>query len=360
MRFYIASRLENAAMVARLRDDLIKHGHWTINGSVRGDADALRQTALAETRGVEAADVLVALLPGGRGTHVELGIALGLGKAVIIYATGDMAVFGTGEETCAFYHHPNVTLAGSLAEIGLIFPMARNKAGPYGASMLPPMRLSREWAAEYLSYAGSDLDAAARRRRDFLQDAFCRWVNVIALLEERDRAEDQARTWRGNYDRVVQLGNEAQDLLIEAAKERDAAIERAIDIDARLSEACNEHENALDTANGREDSLQAEVAELRAALDGAITLKEKWQRNCASALIERDSALFLRDSANENRDEARRVLVELTKLGHKNAVDYGDACSWDADAALAEAESLAYIPPKSAVPATATSPVSDT
>jgi nucleoside 2-deoxyribosyltransferase len=42
--------------------------------------------ALAELAGIREADVLLVLLPGGCGTHVEIGAALALGKPVIIHA----------------------------------------------------------------------------------------------------------------------------------------------------------------------------------------------------------------------------------------------------------------------------------
>jgi hypothetical protein len=42
--------------------------------------------ALAELAGVRDADVLIVLLPGGYGTHVEIGAALALGKPVILHA----------------------------------------------------------------------------------------------------------------------------------------------------------------------------------------------------------------------------------------------------------------------------------
>ena len=50
--------------------------------------DGYADTALAEIAAVREADVLVVLLPGGYGTHVEIGAALALGKPVILHATG--------------------------------------------------------------------------------------------------------------------------------------------------------------------------------------------------------------------------------------------------------------------------------
>ena len=74
-------------------------------------------------RGLTAADLaeyaarerVILLLPGGRGTHVELGMALALGKKVFLCA-GDAEAFAP-EDTVAFYHLPGVVrLAGSREE----------------------------------------------------------------------------------------------------------------------------------------------------------------------------------------------------------------------------------------------------
>lgn len=54
-----------------------------------------------------AADIVFVLLPGGFGTHVELGMALGFGKKVIVHSV-DPDIFTKTQGTCAFYHHPIV------------------------------------------------------------------------------------------------------------------------------------------------------------------------------------------------------------------------------------------------------------
>jgi hypothetical protein len=62
--------------------------------------------ARREILGVVEADIVIVLLPGGRGTHAELGAALALAKPVALH-TNDSGIF-VGPETCAFYHHPCV------------------------------------------------------------------------------------------------------------------------------------------------------------------------------------------------------------------------------------------------------------
>ena len=54
------------------------------------------------------ADVLVVLLPGGYGTHVEIGAALALGKPVILHAP-DRKTLET-PYLCVFHYHPAVKL----------------------------------------------------------------------------------------------------------------------------------------------------------------------------------------------------------------------------------------------------------
>ena len=72
------------------------------------DPDRYAETALKEIEGVRDADVVIALLPGGRGTHVEIGAALGLGKPVILHAPDRDSL--TKPYPCVFHYHPGVTL----------------------------------------------------------------------------------------------------------------------------------------------------------------------------------------------------------------------------------------------------------
>lgn len=128
-KFYIASKLENAPQVRWLADRLKAQGwehtyDWTVHGSVQGDPELCQQVSMNETDGVLEADVVIVLLAGGRGTHAELGIAIGstrLGQALVeagvaaeierritIFSPDPVKDFGGGGTTCAFYHHPLV------------------------------------------------------------------------------------------------------------------------------------------------------------------------------------------------------------------------------------------------------------
>lgn len=112
MRFYIASGLQNRALAKDMIDFIQSRGHtlvydWTGHGDVRGQGlDRLTEVASAEYSAVRDAEFLLVMLPGGCGTHTELGIALGTrsNKRIILWsATGQE--FIDGPDTCVFYHH---------------------------------------------------------------------------------------------------------------------------------------------------------------------------------------------------------------------------------------------------------------
>jgi hypothetical protein len=123
MQFYIATRLENHETHNRLRDLLHGGGHrisydWTTHGAAWPHGrNFVARVAMNECAGVMDADLVIVLLPGGRGTHVELGIALALGLPVLLWSE-DPKVFDIGPATCAFYHADNVKrISGPLNNI---------------------------------------------------------------------------------------------------------------------------------------------------------------------------------------------------------------------------------------------------
>lgn len=116
MKFYIASGLENRACAAQTIKALQAAGHfvtydWTKHGDMRQNGhECLSDIATNEVLGVRSAELVLVLLPGGKGTHTELGIALSEAdkKKIIIWSeTG--REFSDWQSTCAFYHHPSVT-----------------------------------------------------------------------------------------------------------------------------------------------------------------------------------------------------------------------------------------------------------
>lgn len=114
MKFYIASKLENAENVIRIANVLKARGwihtyDWTKHGSVQKEGEQrIKEVAQNEIRGVKNADIVIVLLPGGRGTHAELGAANVLDIPVFIHASDDSLFLQDGN-TCAFYWNSNVT-----------------------------------------------------------------------------------------------------------------------------------------------------------------------------------------------------------------------------------------------------------
>ncbi|MBZ9688516.1 nucleoside 2-deoxyribosyltransferase [Clostridium estertheticum] len=113
MKFYIASKLENYEQVQYIRDRLKEQGwthtyDWTQHGSVKSiSTELLKEVAEKEFQGVKEADVVIVLTPQGRGTHVELGMALALDKKVFIWHENDK-YFKCTDDTSSFYWLPNV------------------------------------------------------------------------------------------------------------------------------------------------------------------------------------------------------------------------------------------------------------
>jgi hypothetical protein len=111
VKFYIATGLANFKNHNIIRDELIRLGHeitydWTVHGSVKEKGiEILQEKGMLEAKGVEDADFVVVLLPGGRGTHSELGMSIALKKKTIIWAqVENKDFFKACKKTCIFYH----------------------------------------------------------------------------------------------------------------------------------------------------------------------------------------------------------------------------------------------------------------
>lgn len=112
MRFYVATGLVNRDQAQDMIAFIQDRGHlpvydWTAHGDVRGQGtERLAEVAFSEYSAVRDAELVLLMLPGGCGTHTELGIALGTraNKRILLWsATGKE--FEDGPNTCVFYHH---------------------------------------------------------------------------------------------------------------------------------------------------------------------------------------------------------------------------------------------------------------
>jgi len=139
MKYYIATSLSRASDYRVVRDSLEIYGHeisydWTLHGSVKSvSKERLSEVASLELAGVSAADFVIVLLPGGYGTHLELGFAIAKGKKVFLHSE-DPLLFELGPQTNAFYHHSDVTrflcpltAIGATVNSLLTQPAGRNK-----------------------------------------------------------------------------------------------------------------------------------------------------------------------------------------------------------------------------------------
>lgn len=111
MKFYIGSGLKNYKLVNYYAKILKENGleetyNWVKN--IKNDITKkdLEKYAKEETQAIVNSDIIIILLPAGRGTHVELGMALTINKKIFLCSE-------TNEEfniknTVAFYELPNI------------------------------------------------------------------------------------------------------------------------------------------------------------------------------------------------------------------------------------------------------------
>jgi nucleoside 2-deoxyribosyltransferase len=110
-RFYLATRKDRAAEADAISAILKTRGWertltWTSHDGQGSDHHA--KVAQDELEAVRNADVLIVMLPGGFGTHVEIGAALALGKPVILHTPNRETL--EKPYPCVFHYHPRVTI----------------------------------------------------------------------------------------------------------------------------------------------------------------------------------------------------------------------------------------------------------
>ncbi|WZY00569.1 nucleoside 2-deoxyribosyltransferase [Bacillus sp. FSL W7-1360] len=108
--FYIASSFRNRTQVQFVRDALIEAGlsctyDWTKHGRATTVAQ-LKEIGEKEMKAVRLADIMIILLPAGKGSHVELGLAIAEQKAIYLYSSGGEAL--APEVASTFYYLPGI------------------------------------------------------------------------------------------------------------------------------------------------------------------------------------------------------------------------------------------------------------
>ncbi|CAN7403880.1 nucleoside 2-deoxyribosyltransferase [Rossellomorea sp. LjRoot5] len=120
MKFYIGSSFANKDHVRYVSDRLEQKGFiqaydWTRNERASTVKD-LQHIGQNEKDAIIDSNVVIIMLPGGKGSHVELGIALGLEKRIILYSPNDEV--HDFANTTTFYHLPEVEkCSGSKEEL---------------------------------------------------------------------------------------------------------------------------------------------------------------------------------------------------------------------------------------------------
>lgn len=106
-RLYISTGWENRALAAQVAD-VAEGGGWEIayrwwRYDTKAFLDERERVRIGEEEinAIQSADAVLVILPGGRGTHVELGVALGAGKTTVLVAKPDDLWLGGA--LCAFH-----------------------------------------------------------------------------------------------------------------------------------------------------------------------------------------------------------------------------------------------------------------
>lgn len=111
MNFYIGSGMKNRELV-NYYSKILKEKGWnqTYNWAENDGEETLEdmiEYAKLESQAIVNSDVVIVLLPAGRGTHVELGMALALDKKIFL-CSESKEEFNI-ENTVPFYELPNIT-----------------------------------------------------------------------------------------------------------------------------------------------------------------------------------------------------------------------------------------------------------
>lgn len=82
---------------------------WPKYGEIKDEPEKMPWLATKEIEAVKKADIFGFITPGGRGAHVELGVALALNKPVIMY---DKGMDDKYDYPCLFHEYPNIYKVG--------------------------------------------------------------------------------------------------------------------------------------------------------------------------------------------------------------------------------------------------------
>lgn len=109
-KFYVASSFKNIETVRYVSNELISKGYihtydWTKNARA-STFEELKEIGRQERNALMEEDFIIVLLPAGKGSHIEFGIALAQGKRIYLYSQNEEV--NNFETTSTFYHLPQV------------------------------------------------------------------------------------------------------------------------------------------------------------------------------------------------------------------------------------------------------------
>ncbi|MBB6444189.1 nucleoside 2-deoxyribosyltransferase [Bacillus benzoevorans] len=119
MKFYIASSFQNRDLVRVAtflfsQNDFIQAYDWTMNEKA-ATFEELRYIGEEAKQGIMDADFVVMILPAGKGSHLELGMAMALNKRIYLYSP-DEDIYHM-DKTITYYFLPELRpFVGQLAD----------------------------------------------------------------------------------------------------------------------------------------------------------------------------------------------------------------------------------------------------
>lgn len=110
-KFYIGTSFKNSDVVNYFSKELEKYGwkhtyNWAENIKERETEEDMIKNSILEENGINESEVVIIILPGGRGTHIELGIAVALNKKIYLCSENkdDFSI----ENTVPFYESQKI------------------------------------------------------------------------------------------------------------------------------------------------------------------------------------------------------------------------------------------------------------
>lgn len=121
MKFYIGAGFKNAELVRNLSKKLKAKGwihtyNWAENIKENETVEDMMEFSKLEQKAIKDSDIIIIFMPAGRGTHIELGMAIAYNKKIYLCSKNkdDFDI----RNTVNFYEMPNIEkIIGSEEDI---------------------------------------------------------------------------------------------------------------------------------------------------------------------------------------------------------------------------------------------------